>query len=218
MYIGIIEEIGVLKKITITKDGRDFLVSASVVLDDLKIGDDISINGISLTVKKVNQKSFLVMAYTEILEESNLDELTVSAKVNLERPPNIKSRLRGHFHFGTADTLGIVVENEKLKKKDTLLTIGISPDWMRFCLPFGFISINGISLKITSIMENFVKVRLSDDQVKKTNLGILEKGETVNIEVDIIGKYLDRLISMDDEAVSEESFLGRIINWGFGES
>lgn len=217
MFTGIIEELGIIKKIETTKSGKRFVVMAEVVMDDLAVGDSISVNGVCLTVVKIENKSFHLDLVDETLAKSNLGDLAINTRVNLERALTLSARLGGHLLQGHVETVGVIVEKETTGDGATII-VGLSPEWMRYCIPKGSIGLDGISLTIAALKENFVTVALIPHTLEMTTLGFKDKGDSLNIETDIVGKYIDRLLSFDDDEERDETYLTGLLNWGYGES
>ena len=198
MFTGIIEEQGLVSKIIETNTGKQFTISASKVVEDMHDGDSICINGVCLTVTHFNKKSFQLDLVTETLEKSNLGELSTGESVNLERAITMNTRLGGHIIQGHIETIGVLVE-KKADGDGAILSIGIDPVFMRYCIPKGSIAVDGISLTIASFSENIIKIALIPFTLSATTLGMKDVGDSVNIETDIIGKYIERLMNCEDE-------------------
>ncbi|MBC8214666.1 MAG: riboflavin synthase [Candidatus Marinimicrobia bacterium] len=218
MFTGIIEELGQVKKISETSSGKQFKISAKYVTEDLKIGDSIAVNGVCLTVVDISKRSFLLDLVYETLKRSNLGDLVEGSKINLERALKLSDRLGGHILQGHVETVGLIVDKQAVGD-GAELTISISPEWMRYCIHKGSIALDGVSMTIASISRNLITVAVIPHTLEETTLGIKEKGDTFNIETDIIGKHIERLMSFDEEDLEEgESYTESIMNWGFGES
>ena len=218
MFTGIIEELAQIKKIKKNKNGRCYTITSKLVINDLGIGDSISVNGVCLTAIKINKNDFSVDLVEETLNKSNLGDLKMNDYVNLERAMKASGRFDGHIVQGHIETLGVILDHQG-KGSDSRLSIGLDPEWMRYCIPKGSITIDGVSLTIAAISGNIVEVALIPHTLKNTTLGKKCKSETVNIETDIIGKYIDRLISFDGEDIEiDQNFLKVIRHIQYGES
>ena len=218
MFTGIVEELAQIKSIKPKSKGIRYEISAEVVVDDLKIGDSISVNGVCLTIVKRGKGSFCMDLVEETLNKSNLGELKVGDSVNLERAMKVSDRLGGHIVQGHVETLGVILEKQ-MQDEEAILSVGLDPEWMRFCIPKGSITLDGVSLTIARINGNIIEIALIPHTLDNTTLGIKEKSETLNIETDIIGKYIDRLLSFDaEEEIIDTNILKAIRNIQYGES
>ena len=218
MFTGIVEELAQIKSIKPRKKGIRYSISADFVMDDIKIGDSISVNGVCLTIVEIKKKYFCMDLVEETLNKSNLGELKVGDFINLERAMKATSRFGGHIVQGHVETVGVILEKQ-MQDEEAILSVGIDPEWMRFCIPKGSITLDGVSLTIAKINGNIIEVALIPHTLKNTTLGIKGKTDTLNIETDIIGKYIDRLLSFDaDEEEIDTKILKAIRNIQYGES
>ena len=218
MFTGIVEELAQIKSIEPKSKGIRYAISSEVVVDDLKIGDSISVNGVCLTIVKRGKDSFCMDLVEETLNKSNLGELKVGDSVNLERAMKVSDRLGGHIVQGHVETLGVILEKQ-MQDEEAILSVGLDPEWMRFCIPKGSITLDGVSLTIARINGNIIEIALIPHTLENTTLGIKGKSETLNIETDIIGKYIDRLLSFDaEEEIIDTNILKAIRNIQYGES
>ena len=218
MFTGIIEELGKIQEIEARSSGMRFTISAKLVMDDLNLGDSISINGVCLTVTEKKEKDFCLDLVSETLEKSNLGELIEGNYVNLERAMQASDRFGGHILQGHVETLGVILDKQE-KEDNAVISVGLDPEWMRFCIPKGSIALDGISLTIANIEANIVEIALIPHTLGNTTLGLKSKSETLNIETDIIGKYVERLLSFDaDESEMDVGILKAIRHIQYGES
>ena len=218
MFTGIVEELAQIKSIKSRKKGIRYSISADFVMDDIKIGDSISVNGVCLTIIEIKKKYFSMDLVEETLNKSNLGELKLGDFVNLERAMKATSRFGGHIVQGHVETVGVILEKQ-MQDEEAILSVGIDPEWMRFCIPKGSITLDGVSLTIAKINGNIIEVALIPHTLKNTTLGIKGKTDTLNIETDIIGKYIDRLLSFDaNEEEIDTKILKAIRNIQYGES
>jgi len=185
MFTGIIEEIG---KVAFVETGR-LIISASDVLEGIGLGDSMSVNGVCLTVTSFNKSSFVVDVMPETLKRTNLGLLRIGDEVNLERPLTLEGRLGGHLVQGHVDDTGsvasIIPEGEA-----TLIRFNAPAEIMRFTVPKGFIAVDGISLTIVDKDSNSFRVSVVAHSRKYTTLGNRKVGDIVNLEADIIAKYV----------------------------
>ena len=218
MFTGIIEETGKVLDIKKTKTGKKFTISAETIMSDIKIGDSISVNGVCLTVVTHDQRTFNLDLVEETLKKSNLGDLKLDSPVNLERAISLSTRLGGHILQGHVETVGIIMDFKKSSDGATM-SVAIDPQYMRYCIPKGSIALDGVSLTIASISENIIKVALIPHTLEWTNLNQKNVGDSLNIETDIIGKYVERLMTFEeDEDQIDDFMLKNLKNWEFGES
>ena len=218
MFTGIIEELGKIQEIETRSSGMQFTISAKLVMDDLNIGDSISINGVCLTVTEKKEKEFNLDLVPETLEKSNLGELIEGNYVNLERAMQASDRIGGHILQGHVETLGVILDKQQ-QEDNAVISVGLDPEWLRYCIPKGSIALDGISLTIAKIEANIVEIALIPHTLENTTLGLKSKSDTLNIETDIIGKYIDRLLTFDGEETEiNAGILKAIQHIQYGES
>ena len=218
MFTGIVEELARIKTIKPKTHRIRYTIAAKTVMDDLKIGDSISVNGVCLTIVDKEKDSFSMDLVEETLNKSNLGELKVEDYVNLERAMKVSDRFGGHIVQGHVETLGVILEKQ-MKDDEAVISVGLDPEWMRYCIPKGSITLDGVSLTITAINGNIVEIALIPYTLENTTLGIKEKSDTLNIETDIIGKYIDRLLTFDGENTEIDiNILKAIRHIQYGES
>ena len=189
MFTGIVEEMGSVREI------RDdaLAVSASVVVQDCHLGDSISVNGVCLTVTEFNASGFVVGISPETWRRTNLGDLKPGDQVNLERALRADSRLGGHIvqgHIeGTATIRSVEPDGDAL-----LIWFEAAPDLMRYVVPKGFIAIDGTSLTVIEATDRAFSITLIAYSQAQVTLSRKKAGERVNLETDIIGRYIERLI------------------------
>ena len=198
MFTGIIEEIGVIKKITKGVNSEKLLIQCNKVLEETKLGDSICTNGVCLTVTDINDHSFQADVMTETLLRSNLGNLTLGSEVNLERALTLSSRLGGHIVSGHIDGVGKIVS---LKRIDNSIEVTIEAKLsiLKYIIEKGSITIDGISLTVTYVDNKAFKVCIIPHTGENTILLKKKVGESVNLECDILGKYVERLLSFKVE-------------------
>lgn len=188
MFTGITEETG---KIIQREEGR-FKIQAKIVLGDVKIGDSMLVNGVCLTVINFDKNSFEVEVMPETFQVTNFKLLKVGDKVNLERALKINDRLGGHIVTGHIDVTSRL-KAKKYIENSCFMEFESSEVISKYLIKKGSIAINGVSLTIVELERNRFKVSLIPHTMKTTNLGELSLGSLVNIEVDTIGKYIEKL-------------------------
>ncbi|MBM7834802.1 riboflavin synthase [Clostridium sardiniense] len=198
MFTGIIEEIGEIQSIKKGDKSSRLLIKANKVLKDTKIGDSISTNGVCLTVTSISSNSFEADVMAETLRKSNLGDLNKLNKVNLERALSIKSRLGGHIVSGHIDGVGKIVDFTK-EDNAVWITIKAPIAILKYVVLKGSIAIDGVSLTVAYVDDEIFKVSIIPHTGEETILLNKKTGETVNLECDVIGKYVEKLLKLDDK-------------------
>lgn len=193
MFTGIIEETGKVQSITKDK----IVIECSKVLENTKLGDSIAVNGVCLTVVELLTKGFTADISPETSKITNLHKLKNGDIVNLERAMKADGRFGGHIVSGHVDGLGKIINYEK---KDNFfeLNIDLPTNLAIYIIKKGSITINGISLTIAEIKNNTIKIAIIPHTFENTNLSFLKNGDFVNIEVDILAKYVEKFLSTSD--------------------
>ena len=193
MFTGIIEEVGTIKRIERGQHSAVLTIRAEAVLEGTKIGDSIAVNGICLTVTKLYSDCFSADVMHETLNRSSLSSLSIGSSVNLERAMPANGRFGGHIVAGHVDGIGRICD---IRRDDTAVwyTITASPDILRYVVEKGSITIDGISLTVADVTPDSFSVSTIPHTVSHTNLSKRHKGDTVNLETDIVGKYIEKLL------------------------
>ena len=212
MFTGIVEELARVKKIKTKKQGIRYTISANTVLDDLEIGDSICINGVCLTVTKRQKDMFSMDIIEETLDKSNLGELKENDYVNLERAMKVSDRFGGHIVQGHVETQGVILEKQ-IEEDEARISVCLDPEWMRYCIPKGSITLDGVALTIASINKNIIEIALIPHTLENTTLGLKDKSDTLNVETDIIGKYIDRLLTFDGDNIELDKNILKTIRY-----
>ncbi|MBR6722797.1 riboflavin synthase [bacterium] len=197
MFTGIIEEIGKIKSFKKDTNGATIEVECSLVLEDTKLGDSIAINGVCQTVIELSSNSFKARVSDETLKVTTFENLKSGDIVNLERALTLNSRLGGHIVSGHVDCKGKFTKIEKLTDFYNL-EFEIPQEQTKYVVHKGSITINGISLTVAEINQNRFKVAIIPHTFENTNLKALNVGDNVNIETDILGKYVEKMLSAKD--------------------
>jgi len=193
VFAGIVEEMGAAKLLEKTLVGTRLTILARTVMDDLPIGGSISVNGICLTVVKRDDKEFTVDVSPETMGVTNLGTLSAGSPVNLERAMKLNERIGGHLVAGHVDGVG-TVRNRKQDSNTIVLTVEAPPDVLRYCIPKGSITVDGASLTVNEVTDRSFSVAIIPHTATITTLGLKQQGDTVNLESDLIGKYVERLL------------------------
>ncbi len=194
MFTGIVEELGSVASFEKRQAGARLRVHCSTVLDDLREGASIAVNGVCLTAVDLTPDSFSADLAPETLDRSNLGDLTPGARVNLERPVTPVTRLSGHIVQGHVDATGELVSLESLGDGNWWLKVRIPPELDRYLVHKGSIAIDGISLTIASLDHTIAGVTIIPHTYSNTTLGSAHPGARLNLEVDVIAKHLEKLL------------------------
>ncbi|MBQ5561331.1 MAG: riboflavin synthase [Lachnospiraceae bacterium] len=211
MFTGIIEEIGTIGKLTEQGVSATIEIKASLVLEHTKLGDSIAVNGVCLTVTKLGNDFFCADVMAETLRRSSLGALKKGSKVNLERAMAADGRFGGHIVSGHIDGTGTV---EKIKPEGNAVwyTISASSEILHCIVEKGSIAIDGISLTVAKITEKDFSVSIIPHTGANTILSLKQPGDVVNLENDVVGKYVQKFLSVkEDKKTSniDEAFLGK---------
>lgn len=185
MFTGIIEEIGKVVEL----NNYELTIACSMVLTDARVGDSISTNGICLTITKMTSSQFTVDLSPETLNRTNASELLVNRSVNLERAMPVNGRFGGHYVQGHVDTTGKIMTI--VQEADSFfITLSFPTQYSKYIIEKGYIAINGISLTVTDCSESTLTICVIPYTFTHTNLGSLNTEDIVNLEVDILAKYV----------------------------
>lgn len=211
MFTGIIEEIGTVKNIQRNGSNSFIVIEAKKVLEDVHLGDSIAVNGVCLTVTKTDGSIFQADVMNETLSRSSLGELRQGSKVNLERAMAANGRFGGHIVSGHIDGTGTITDivNDGIA---IWYTISANADIMRYIVEKGSIAIDGISLTVARITDRDFSVSVIPHTAEMTILSTKSKGQTVNLENDIIGKYVEKLMKPAEKSQNsgiDMSFLSK---------
>ncbi|HSJ38026.1 MAG TPA: riboflavin synthase [Planococcus sp. (in: firmicutes)] len=201
MFTGIVEETGHVTALRAKPQAMELTIACSLILDDIKRGDSISINGVCLTVSAHDQKSFTVDVIPETVRSSTMSELRTGSRVNLERAMPAMGRFGGHFVSGHVDGVGII-RSVKKESNAVTKTIELDPSLMRYMMKKGSISVDGTSLTVFSVGNNTITISLIPTTREDSLLGEKGIGERVNIECDLLAKYTERIQQSDKSGMS----------------
>ena len=193
MFTGIVEEMGAVISLEKTLAGTRMTILASTVMSDLKIGDSVSVNGICLTVVSKGERDFAVEVSPETLSVTTLGLLTAGTPVNLERPMRLNERIGGHLVSGHVDGVG-TIRSRHQEGNAIFFTIETPAEILRYCVLKGSITVDGISLTINDVTSHGFSIAIIPHTAKVTTLGLKQVNDPVNLESDLIGKYVERLL------------------------
>ena len=202
MFTGIVEELGKIKSFERFSNGAELTVECKDILSDIKIGDSICVNGVCQTVTEFNSTSFSVMLSDETLNVTNFYNAKQGDYVNLERALALNARLGGHIVSGHIDCTGRLISLKKLSNFYNL-EFEMLQENSKYVVYKGSITINGISLTIAEVNGNRFTVAIIPHTYENTVLKYLKSGDSVNIETDIIAKYVEKLLGFKDNKTKE---------------
>jgi len=201
MFTGIVEEVGAITSLDKTLAGMRMTILASTVLGDLKIGDSVSVNGVCMTVASRSERGFSVEVSPETLSVTTLGRAAAGMPVNLERAMRLNERLGGHLVAGHVDGVGTI--RSRCQEGDTIrFTIEAPADILRYCVVKGSVTVDGTSLTINGVSDRDFSIAIIPHTAKATTLGLKQVDDPVNLESDLIGKYVERLLQGRNEISS----------------
>jgi riboflavin synthase len=193
MFTGIIEEMGAITSVEPTLGGTRLTVLASTVLADLRVGDSISINGVCLTVVTKGEQAFTVEVSPETLSVTTLGRLSGGAPVNLERAMKLNERIGGHLVAGHVDAVGRIRSRQQ-DGNAIVFMIEAPSHVLRYCVHKGSVTVDGISLTINEVTDHSFSVAVIPHTASVTTFGLKQVDDEVNLESDLIGKFVERLL------------------------
>ena len=197
MFTGIVEELGEIVAVENLGDASRFQVRGPVVTEGARHGDSIAVNGVCLTVVDTGDGRFSADVMAETLNRSSLGALTVGSRVNLERPMALGGRLGGHLVQGHVDGTGTLIERKPSEHWE-IVTISLPSGLGRYVVEKGSITVDGISLTVVDAGPDHFSVSLIPTTLDLTTLGVKQAGDPVNLEVDVLAKYVERLLTHGD--------------------
>jgi riboflavin synthase len=193
MFTGLVEELGTVREVRRRGEGMILSVAASAVLDDLKVGDSIAVNGACLTVALLKGEVFSAELSGETLDRTTLKEVKAGDRVNLERPLRPTDRLGGHFVTGHVDGVGKIHSIVPLGEMREMV-FQVPKSLIRYLVPKGSVAVDGVSLTVNAVTEEGFKVTVIPHTAAVTTLGLKRPGDPVNLETDLLGKYVERFL------------------------
>ena len=196
MFTGIVTETGRVKSARLRRGSLSLEIEGRGVVAELKTGDSVAVNGVCLTATAVKRKRFTTEAVPETLSRTTLGELTGGTTVNLELPARLVDRLGGHLVQGHVDAVGRVISvlDEGASRR---VTIAVEPAVTRYMVEKGSVAIDGVSLTVARVQPGAFDVALIPHTLQVTTLGELRERDQVNVEIDVIAKYVERLMNGD---------------------
>jgi riboflavin synthase len=212
MFTGLVEEIGTISKIDSIDNGFFICIQANVVMNDLHVGDSVAVNGICLTVTAKTKHDLTVEAVGETVSRTTLGYWKPGMRTNLERALSANSRIGGHFVQGHVDGVGRITAIEK-RDPGYWIQIQTRESLNKYLVEKGSVAVDGISLTVAQVGQNSMDIAIISHTYDATTLHDRRSGDPVNIEVDILGKYVYHYMnpSQSGDQITE----GRLMEWGF---
>ncbi|MFF7338258.1 riboflavin synthase [Streptomyces sp. NPDC008163] len=204
MFTGIVEELGEVTAVEQLDDASRFRLRGPVVTEGAKHGDSIAVNGVCLTVVDLGEHEFTADVMAETLNRSSLGALTTGSRVNLERPMALGGRLGGHIVQGHVDGTGRILERRPSENWE-IVKISLPAALTRYVVEKGSITVDGVSLTVVDAAPDYFTISLIPTTLALTTLGIKGPGDPVNLEVDVIAKYVERLLGHDAPQTAEDA-------------
>ncbi|NWF30814.1 riboflavin synthase [Streptomyces sp. PKU-EA00015] len=196
MFTGIVEELGEVTAVENLGDASRFRLRGPVVTEGAKHGDSIAVNGVCLTVVETGDGEFTADVMAETLKRSSLGALTTGSRVNLERPMVADGRFGGHIVQGHVDGTGTIVERTPSEHWE-IVKVSLPAELARYVVEKGSITVDGVSLTVVEAGPDYFTISLIPTTLALTTLGVKQSGDPVNLEVDVIAKYVERLLGAD---------------------
>lgn len=203
MFTGLVAELGTVQGLLRQGESYNLTVQAKKVLQNLKIGDSVAVNGACLTVVKMTEDSFTADVMPETVRLTNIGSLNVGERVNLERTLRLIDGLDGHIVSGHIEGQGTIAAR-RIDGIAMVVTIATEPKLLKYIIKKGSIAIDGISLTVTNVNDSGFSVSLIPHTAKETTLGFKDVGDSVNLETDIIGKYVEHMLSWNKKHGQQE--------------
>lgn len=197
MFTGIIEELGIVRRLERGSDSCIISIQANQVLGDVQLGDSIAVNGVCLTVTSFDKEHFTADMMAETLAKTNLKDLSTGQRVNLERAVRLGDRMGGHLVQGHVDAVGIISSQQRVDIA-RILRINAPDEILKYLVAKGSVAIDGISLTVVEVLYDSFTVSIIPHTAQKTTLGFKNPGDTVNLEADIIGRYVEKLLKRSE--------------------
>ena len=194
MFTGIVEELGTVRGVHPIGGGARVEIQATQVLDDTSIGASIAVNGCCLTVVELGEGGFAADAVTETLDRTNIGTLTPGDPVNLERPLRLQDRLGGHLVQGHVDAVGMLRLRTPEDDGSQRLEFAVPHDVLRYVVEKGSITVDGVSLTVAAVLDDGFAVAVIPHTLAVTTLGTKRDRDPVNLEVDVVAKYVERML------------------------
>ena len=197
MFTGLIQEVGIIQSVSENAEGKEFVIQAPNIIGEIKIDDSIATNGVCLTATKIIGDTFRVQAVHMTLHKTSIGSLIVGSKVNLELSLRPNDRLGGHFVQGHVNALGIIKKIET-RGENWEIEVSFPADLRKYMISEGSIALDGISLTIARLTPLSLTVSIIPHTLEKTSLSAKKIGDQLNLEVDMIAKYIENFLHQSD--------------------
>lgn len=204
MFTGLIEEVGKVESVIKSTKSAKITIKACKILEGIKLGDSISTNGVCLTITSFSGNSFIVDVMPETMRNSNLSKLSPGEQVNLERALRASDRLGGHMVSGHIDGIG-TIKNYEQEDNAVWITVAAAAEILKYVVHKGSIAIDGVSLTIACVDETEFKVSIIPHTKEKTTLLDKKVGDQLNLECDVIGKYIEKFLGVREQTPTKKS-------------
>ena len=204
MFTGLVAELGTVQRLARQGNSYHLTVRAKKVMNNLRIGDSVAVNGACLTVVLLDGDAFTADVMPETVRLTNIGSLQPGSRVNLERTLRLCDGLDGHIVSGHVEGLGTISE-QRPEGIAVVVTIATPPELLKYIIKKGSIAIDGISLTVTEVTDTSFSVSLIPHTAKETTLGFKKVGDSVNLETDILGKYVERMLTWNNAAKEQAS-------------
>ncbi|ARK30218.1 riboflavin synthase [Halalkalibacter krulwichiae] len=194
MFTGIIEELGTVQEMRSSGESMVMSIGASRILSDVQLGDSIAVNGVCLTVTSFSSSHFTVDVMPETVRATSLQKLGRGSKVNLERAMSAKGRFGGHFVSGHVDGIGTIL-SKQTEQNAVYYRIGINSELRHYMIEKGSVAVDGTSLTIFAVDEESFTLSIIPHTMEESIIGLKGIGDIVNIECDMVGKYIEQFVS-----------------------
>lgn len=194
MFTGLIEELGTVVSVTRGENGGSISIEAKYVTTDIGVGDSVAVNGVCLTALEPHQTGFSADVSPETFDRTTLGQLVAGSRVNLERAVTPQTRLGGHIVQGHVDGRGVFVGAREDGDFWTV-TIGVPSELLRYLVEKGSVAVEGISLTVAALRDDEFDIAIIPKTWEQTNLSHLAAGDAINLEVDVIAKYVERMMT-----------------------
>jgi len=212
VFTGIIAHLGHILSVRTVGSGREFSIDAGPLTKHIKIGDSICTSGVCLTATQVNDHGYTAHAVSETLSRTTLGKLKNGGRVNLELALALGDRLGGHMVSGHIDGVGSIQSIKLLADQSREITVQVPPEVFKYCIPKGSLTLNGISLTLARVQEGKVTLAIIPHTWEVTNLSEARSGDEVNLEADLVGKYIHSMVQPHLGGLTHE----KLRNWGYG--
>ncbi len=203
MFTGLIQEIGTIQAVNSNAEGKEFLIHAPTLIDSIQIDDSVATNGVCLTATAILGKTFKVQAVPMTLQKTSLGNLKIQDKVNLELSLRPQDRLGGHFVQGHVNALA-EIKQITTKGQTSEIEVSFPQDLRKYMILEGSITLDGISLTIAKLTATTLTVAIIPHTLEKTTLGLKKLGDHLNLEVDMMAKYIENFLRFDKDARQED--------------